>query len=72
MLVLSRHVEEEIVVTVPPSTEPTTFTIKVTRLYSNSPGRTAKVRLGFDAPPAVKFVRAELLPTTNPTPPTQE
>ena len=61
MLVLTRHVDEEVVVTVPPSTEPTTFTIKVTRLYSQSPGRAAKVRLGFVAPPTVKFVRSELI-----------
>ena len=68
MLVLSRKEDEEIVVTVPPSTEPTTFTIKITKLYSHTFGRAAKCRLGFDAPPNVKFVRAELLPL----PPTRQ
>lgn len=62
MLVLSRKEDEEIVVTVPPSTEPTTFTIKLTKIYHASPGRAPKVRLGFIAPRNVSFVRSELLP----------
>lgn len=63
MLVLTRHEEEEIVVTVPPSTEPTTFIIKLTRIFEKTPGRAPKVRLGFVAPRNVSFVRKELLPT---------
>lgn len=53
-LVLSRQCYEECVITVAPSTEPTTITMKVTEI------RGMKVRTGWEAPQHVRIHRKEV------------
>jgi carbon storage regulator CsrA len=55
MLVLQRKVDEDVVITVPPSTTATTIVVKLVRI----PARDA-VKLGFLAPTEVRILRAEL------------
>jgi len=57
MLVFTREIEEEVYITVPPSAEPQTITIKVVK-FRKSP--TKQVRLGFTAAKAVSIHRAEV------------
>lgn len=54
MLVLSRRVDEGVTITVPPSPEPQTITIKVIEIRGD------KSRIGFDAPRTVIIHRDEI------------
>lgn len=54
MLVLSRKKSEQVIITVPPSTSPTTITVTTVE----TKGDTA--RIGFDAPKEVTINRKEV------------
>lgn len=54
VLILTRSVREEVILTVPPSAEPTTITVTVVKIDR------AKARLGFTAPRTVVIDRAEV------------
>lgn len=56
MLVLRRSVEEEVIITVPPSTEAQTVVVKVTGI-SKEPESNGTVSLGFIAERQVSIVR---------------
>jgi len=60
MLVLSRRLDESIVISAPRATE---IKIRVVRI------RKGTVRIGLDAPADVKFLRSELTAQDNATPP---
>lgn len=53
-LVLGRQCYEEVSITVAPSNEPTTITMKITEV------RGQKVRTGWEAPPHVRINRKEV------------
>jgi carbon storage regulator CsrA len=57
MLVFTREIEEEVYITVPPSAEPQTITVKVVKFRRNP---TKQVRLGFTAAKAVRINRGEV------------
>ena len=57
MLVMTREIEGEVVITVPPSSEPQTITIKVVKFRKV---RNQQVRLGFTAAKAVRIHRGEV------------
>ncbi len=54
MLVLTRRKDQEIIITVPPSTGPTQIVVKVADVLGS------KVRVGFSAPDGVAINRAEV------------
>ena len=60
MLVLSRKVDERIVITVPPSDKPTQIIITAVEFRGD------KVRIGIDAPSDVLVLRDELEPREQP------
>lgn len=60
MLVLTRKDSDSVIIHVPPSAETTTIEVTIARIISQSPGRAARVRLGFNAVPRVKILRKEL------------
>jgi carbon storage regulator len=54
MLVLSRYIDESIVITIPPSDKPTTVTVTQVGIQGT------KSRLGFEAPKTVTVHRSEV------------
>lgn len=52
MLILARYSGDEVVITVPPSSEASSIVVKVLK---------GSVKLGFEAPDQVNIVRSELL-----------